>query len=72
LARWTRQNWKTKSGMPSLLTGERYLPEKAIEALSDEQYEETSRKKREDLKLGHQFSGQPDSVKSLIRSYINN
>jgi hypothetical protein len=72
LARWTKQNWKTKSGMPSLVTGERYLPEKAIEALSDKQYEETSRKKREDLKLGHQFSGQPDSVKSLIRSYINN
>jgi len=72
LVRWTKQNWMTKSGMPSLLTGERYLPEKAIEALSDEQYDETSRKKREDLKLGYQFSGQPDSVKNLIRSYINN
>jgi hypothetical protein len=70
LVRWTKQNWQTKSGLPSLLTGERYLPEKAIDALSNEQYDETSRKKREDLKLGYQFSGQPNSILELVRSYI--
>jgi hypothetical protein len=40
LERWTKQKWRTKSGKPSTqgpkATGERYLPEKAIKALSDE------------------------------------
>lgn len=70
LVRWTKQNWMTKSGMPSLVTGERYLPEKAIKALTDEQYEDTSKAKRESLKLGDQFSAQPNSVLNLVRSYI--
>jgi len=70
LARWTKQNWMTKSGMPSLVTGERYLPEKAIKALTDEQYEETSKAKRDSLKLGDQYSAQPNSVLDRIRSYI--
>ena len=30
LKKWTDQKWRTKSGKPSLKTGERYLPEKAI------------------------------------------
>jgi hypothetical protein len=30
LSKWTKQNWRTKSGKPSSQTGERYLPEKAI------------------------------------------
>ena len=37
---WTKQKWRTKSGKPSTqgpkATGERYLPEKAIKALSVE------------------------------------
>jgi hypothetical protein len=28
LSKWTKQNWRTKSGKPSSETGERYLPEK--------------------------------------------
>jgi hypothetical protein len=39
LNEWTDQKWRTKSGKPSTqgkdATGERYLPEKAIKALSD-------------------------------------
>jgi len=70
LVRWTKQNWMTKSGMPSLVTGERYLPEKAIKALTNEQYEDTSKAKRESLRLGDQFSAQPNSVLNLVRSYI--
>ena len=31
---WSSQKWTTKSGKPSSETGERYLPEKAIKALT--------------------------------------
>ena len=34
LEAWTKQKWRTKSGKKSSETGERYLPEKAIKALS--------------------------------------
>ena len=34
------QNWRTKSGKKSSITGERYLPEKAIKALSNFRSEE--------------------------------
>ena len=36
LENWTREKWGTKSGKPSLETGERYLPKAAREALTDE------------------------------------
>jgi len=70
LVRWTKQNWKTKSGMPSLLTGERYLPEKAIKALTAKEYEETTRAKRDSLVLGQQFSAQPSNIIERIKSYL--
>jgi hypothetical protein len=69
LVRWTEQNWKTKSGMPSLLTGERYLPEKAIEGLTPKEYEETTRAKRDSLVLGQQFSAQPSNIIERIKSF---
>ncbi len=51
LRAWTRQKWRTKSGKPSTqgpkATGERYLPEKAIKALSASEYAASSAKKRE-------------------------
>ena len=50
LKKWTKQKWRTKSGKPSAKTGERYLPEKAIKALSDKEYAATTRKKRKDTK----------------------
>ena len=34
LMAWSRQKWRTKSGKKSSVTGERYLPEAAIKALS--------------------------------------
>ena len=34
LKAWSKQKWRTKSGKPSSKTGERYLPEKAIKALT--------------------------------------
>ena len=44
LRAWTKQKWRTKSGKKSSETGERYLPEKAIKALSASEYARTSRK----------------------------
>ena len=46
LSKWTKQEWTTKSGKPSKETGERYLPKKAIEALSSSEYAATTRAKR--------------------------
>ena len=46
LKKWSKQKWRTKSGKPSGKTGERYLPEKAIKALSNKQYAATTKKKR--------------------------
>lgn len=59
LTTWTKQDWTTKSGKPSLETGERYLPRKVIEKLTDKQYALTTAKKRKDLKAGIQYSKQP-------------
>ncbi|RAI04135.1 aspartate-semialdehyde dehydrogenase [Acuticoccus sediminis] len=62
LDRWTAEDWGTKSGKRSMDTGERYLPRKAREALSDEEYRRTSAKKRRDSREGQQFSHQPDEI----------
>ena len=66
LKKWTKEEWGTKSGKPSTqgkkATGERYLPKKAREALSDKEYAATSRKKREDTKKGKQHSKQPKKI----------
>jgi len=55
LKNWTKQKWRTKSGKPSAKTGERYLPSKAIKAMSSSQYAATTKKKREDTKKGNSF-----------------
>ena len=52
LTQWTEQDWRTKSGKPSLETGERYLPADAINALSDEEYAATTRAKRRGMRRG--------------------
>ena len=66
LKNWTKQEWGTKSGKPSTqgpkATGERYLPKKARQALSPQEYAATTRKKREDTKKGKQFSSQPKKI----------
>jgi hypothetical protein len=50
LKAWGKQKWRTKSGKPSTqgskATGERYLPEKAIKALSASEYAASSAAKR--------------------------
>ena len=69
LVEWTGQKWRTKSGKPSSKTGERYLPEKAIKALSAKEYAATTRKKRADTKKGKQHSTQPKRIAKKTRSY---
>ena len=73
LDRWTRQKWRTKSGKPSTqgpkATGERYLPEKAIKAMSSSQYASSSAKKRKDTAEGKQFSKQPKAAAKTSKRY---
>ena len=59
---WTDQKWRTKSGKRSSDTGERYLPEAAIKALSPAEYAATTRAKRAGKKAGKQFVKQPPKV----------
>ncbi|MBV9078770.1 MAG: hypothetical protein JO048_14985 [Methylobacteriaceae bacterium] len=62
LQHWQEEEWGTKSGKKSLETGERYLPKKAREHLSDAEYKRTTAKKRADTRRGKQFSAQPKDV----------
>jgi hypothetical protein len=59
---WTQQKWGTKSGKPSSKTGERYLPEAAIKALSPAEYAATTKAKRQGKAKGQQFVKQPPKV----------
>jgi hypothetical protein len=66
LVKWTKQDWTTKSGEPSLKTGERYLPKKAIKSLSAKEYSATTTAKRKSLKEGEQFSKQPKKIAKKV------
>jgi hypothetical protein len=74
LRKWTKQKWRTKSGKPSTqgkdATGERYLPEKAIKAMSPQEYGASTRKKREDLRKGKQYSGQTKKAKAKTKRFV--
>jgi hypothetical protein len=67
LAKWTKEDWGTKSGKPSTVgkgaTGERYLPKKAREALSPAEYAATTKAKREGTRAGKQFVAQPKRIR---------
>ena len=71
LKAWIKQKWRTKSGKKSSITGERYLPEKAIKALSSFDYRLTTKVKRKAMKIGKQFSKQPKHIADKIRKYRN-
>tara|TARA_B100001750_G_C14867417_1_gene283981 strand:+ start:27 stop:443 length:417 start_codon:yes stop_codon:yes gene_type:complete len=71
LKAWIMQKWRTKSGKKSSITGERYLPEKAIKVLSDIEYKLTSKVKRKAMKKGKQFSKQPRYISNKIKQYRN-
>jgi len=71
LLNWGKQKWRTKSGKKSSETGERYLPSKAIAALSDAEYRATTRAKREGKAKGNQFVAQPKKIANKVRRYRN-
>lgn len=73
LTKWTKEDWGTRSGKNSTqgkkATGERYLPKKARDSLSKEEYAKTSAKKRKDTKAGKQFSKQPKKIANKTAKY---
>ena len=73
LVNWTKQKWRTKSGKPSTqgskATGERYLPEKAIKALSASEYAKTTAAKRRATRAGKQVSKQPKKIAAKTKRF---
>ena len=73
LVNWTKQKWTTKSGKPSTqgskATGERYLPEKAIEALSPQEYAASTAAKRKATRAGRQVSKQPKKIAAKTKRF---
>ena len=73
LKSWTKQKWRTKSGKPSTqgskATGERYLPEKAIKALSAKEYAASTAAKRKAKRAGKQVAKQPKKIARKTKSY---
>lgn len=70
LAKWTKEEWGTRSGKPSTqgpkATGERYLPKAARNKLTAAEYAATTRAKREGTRAGKQFVPQPESIRKKI------
>ena len=69
LKAWGKQKWRTKSGKKSSETGERYLPEKAIKAMSASEYARTTAAKRKGKAQGKQFVKQPKSIAKKTKQY---
>jgi hypothetical protein len=69
LVDWGRQKWRTKSGKKSSVTGERYLPEKAIQSLSPAEYAATTRAKRAGKASGKQFVKQPAGIAKKTKGF---
>lgn len=73
LKKWTKEDWGTRSGKNSTqgpkATGERYLPKKARQALSPQEYAATTRNKRRSLAKGEQFSKQPKRIAKKTARY---
>ena len=66
LEKWTEEEWQTKEGGANARKdGEtkRYLPKKAWESMSEQEKEETEKKKREGSKKGQQHVANTDEAK---------
>jgi len=70
LKKWTKQNWRTRSGRPSiqgpLARGERYMPASAVKSLTAAEHAATTKKKREAIKKGQQFVANTEAAKKKI------
>jgi hypothetical protein len=69
LRKWIKQDWTTQSGLPSHVTGERYLPRKAFKALSPREVRTINASKRRAMHRGQQYSPMPKSISRKIRPY---
>lgn len=70
---WTGEDWGTKSGKNSTqgkdATGERYLPKKARENITDKEYNRSTAKKRAAARKGEQYSKQPEDIADKTSKY---
>lgn len=71
LSRWSKEKWTTKSGRPSHISGERYLPSKAIRALTSKEYSAVSNSKRRAMMHGQQYSRMPRSIRAKVKKFLN-
>ena len=69
LKRWTKQKWGTKSGKPSRKTGERYLPQRLLKAMTKSEYAYETRKKRKATKAGKQRAKYSAKTRKRMRRY---
>ena len=69
LVKWGKEDWGTKSGKNSSDTGERYLPKKARESLTNEEYARSSDAKRKGKAKGKQFVKQPKDIAKKTKKY---
>jgi len=69
LKSWGKQKWRTKSGKKSSVTGERYLPSKAIKSLTPAEYAATTAAKRKAKAKGKQFASQPKNISKKVKQY---
>lgn len=65
LVKWTEEDWQY-AGKPKK---SRYLPKKAIEALTPEEKAATNKAKREGTKKGKQFVKQPKKIAKKTAKY---
>ena len=68
LEKWTEEEWQTKEGdADARQDGEtkRYLPKRAWENMSEEEKEETERKKREGSNQGQQYVANTEEAKQV-------
>jgi hypothetical protein len=69
LVKWQSEKWRTKSGKPSRETGERFLPKKAIDAMSPQMYAASTRAKRAGTKAGKQHVPQSSNAVKIANRY---
>ena len=69
LKSWGKQKWRTKSGKKSSVTGERYLPERLLKAMTASEYAYETRKKRKATKAGKQRAKYSRKTRKRMRRY---
>ncbi len=69
LARWTAEDWGTRSGARTRDTGERHLQKAARDSLTEAEHAETTAKKRADRAAGRQHSPQPGASSDPTKSF---